>query len=134
MGKYSRDKGARFERDIASVFRALFPLATIKRGSQAAGATEGDICIPDLPVRLECKVGSHPYPAAALDQCTRDARPNETPIAITRTDRCVPMVSMGLASYIIMLALLLKIDPGPALAEIKKRGWDSGWYSHRGGC
>lgn len=122
MGKLSRDKGARFEREIAAIFRALWPGLPIRRGSQAAGAVDGDVVIPDIGLRIECKVGAHPNPAAALDQCIGDsAADDELHIAITRQDGCKPMVSLPLSQFITLIKLMFAGDTERAGEEIGKR-------------
>ena len=78
MGKMQREKGKTFERQIASVLRAAFPRATVRRASQAVRAYEPDVVIEgDAPaiVRslwLELTDSRAPEPADKLRQAEGD--------------------------------------------------------------
>ena len=82
MGKASRDKGKRGERELAAELTALGLPA--RRGQQYSGAS-GDADVVGLPgVHIECKRVESLRLADALDQAERDARPGELPVVMHR--------------------------------------------------
>lgn len=92
MGLMQRNKGKRFERAIASILRARFPDATVRRASQADRPHQSDVYIvggPPVLERLwcECQDSRHPTPIAKLEQAERDSQGwndrHRLPIAIT---------------------------------------------------
>lgn len=87
MGKLSRDKGARFERDVAKALREVFGEdEKVVRGfqSRGGGKEQADVICPI--VHPECKVGARPNLKAALEQAESDAQPNKIPVAVCRWD------------------------------------------------
>lgn len=76
----SRQKGARFERDIAKRLREWGYDA--RRGQQYSGLN-GDADVVGLPgVHLELKAVEHLNLDAAMEQSERDARDGEKPVVI----------------------------------------------------
>ena len=74
MGKYQREKGARFERDIANVLKQVFGPKTIRSSGQCfSGDTRADVDCPEIWV--ECKVGKRPNINAALEQAEEARSP-----------------------------------------------------------
>lgn len=114
MAKLSRDKGKRFERDIAARLRALWPNTVIRRASQAERADNPDVFVeagPELLTRLwlELQDARTPTPIAKLEQAERDtqawhaARPGVTalrlPVVIWhRFAECTTWATMRLAT------------------------------------
>lgn len=93
MGKFSRSKGKRAERRIATVLRERFPeiAGDIRRSIQSRQAEESDIC--GLPgFWLENQDAAEPTPKAKLEQAIRDVCANKketelVPVAITHKTR-----------------------------------------------
>lgn len=91
MGKFSRSKGKRFERRIATELRERFPqfAELIRRSIQSRQAEESDVTgIPGL--WLECQDSVEPTPFDKLEQAIRDVTANESksiPVAITHKTR-----------------------------------------------
>jgi len=110
MGKYSRDKGARFEREIANKLKEVFgPRVTRSSGQCFSGDTRADVDCPDLWV--ECKVGKRPNIKAALEQAegARDSSGStKTPIAICKWDRDEAIASMRIGVFVQLLKLIYK--------------------------
>lgn len=101
-GLRSRRKGAAFERLIASRFREVLPQA--KRGLQMQSGQEA----PDVdaaPFWVECKVGARPRMEAALRQAEDDAPKGRIPVAVTKTTRQKPIVSLRLDEFLELLGL-----------------------------
>jgi hypothetical protein len=103
-GKASRDKGANFERQIAARLRELW--ADAKRGlGQARSASEvADVVLPGWWV--ECKRWRECKPLEALTQAKRASDASgtgATPVAITRDDRSVAIVTMFLDDWITLV-------------------------------
>lgn len=81
MGKYERERGARFEREVAKILREHGIEA--ERGCQHAGGKDS----PDVKhnlgdYHLECKFSEHFAVWSAMAQSERDAGDNEIPIVV----------------------------------------------------
>ena len=102
MGKYSRDKGARFEREIANRLKEVFgPRTTRSSGQCFKGDLRADVDCPEIWV--ECKVGKRPNIKAALEQAEEaeaGAQTGKSPVAICKWDRQEPIASMRLDFFI----------------------------------
>ena len=93
MSKMQRDKGKRFERQIARKLKEFFPehSETIRRSIQSREAEESDVTgLPGL--WIECQDARLPTPLKKLEQAERDVRANKLeatiiPIAITHKIR-----------------------------------------------
>ena len=107
MGKYSRDKGARFEREIANRLKEVFgPRTTRSSGQCFKGDLRADVDCPEIWV--ECKVGKRPNIKAALEQAEEaeaSARTGKSPVAICKWDRQEPIASMRLDYFIELLKI-----------------------------
>jgi len=107
MGKYSRDKGARFEREIANRLKEVFgPRTTRSSGQCFKGDLRADVDCPEIWV--ECKVGKRPNIKAALEQAEEaeaGARTGKSPVAICKWDRQEPIASMRLDYFIELLKI-----------------------------
>ena len=101
MGKLSRDKGKRFEREIVQELAPLFG-RLVRRGWQSGGGMyAGDV--EGTPFRLECKHQQRPRLFAALEQVERDAAKagdSRPCLVIARRDREKPVVTMRLADFL----------------------------------
>jgi hypothetical protein len=71
-----REKGKRFERDIAARLREVFPAADVRRSSQADRAANSDVVITGEPLLerlwLELQDARDPTPLVKLQQAERD--------------------------------------------------------------
>lgn len=94
----SRDKGARFERQIANILKERGYEA--RRGQQYSGAN-GDADVVGLPgVHIECKAVEHLNISNAYAQSVRDARDGEVPVVIHKKSREPIMITMTLADFL----------------------------------
>lgn len=95
-GKMSRDKGKRWEREVASAFRALFG-QQVRRGWQAReGHDAADV--DGVPLfRIEAKHHKLVNIHAAVRQSVEDAEKagdSRWVLAITKSDRTLPLATM----------------------------------------
>lgn len=106
MGKYSRDKGARFERIIARQWRDAMPGASIKRGFQSRGGHEvADLDVPYFWPELKC--GAKPNIRAALAQAVRGAHgSNRAPVAVVHDDGQETTATMRWSDFLKMASLI----------------------------
>ena len=96
MGKMQRDKGARFEREVAREFNAVLKGCNAKRGLQTRG---GAAECPDVtagPFAIECKVGKKPPVRAALNTAVEHCPEGHYPMAIIKEDRRQPFAVLML--------------------------------------
>lgn len=104
QGKASRDKGKRFERDIANFFKGYG--ITAKRTAQYCGKTGQAGDVEGVPgIHIECKAVEKLNLESAYAQSVRDAEAagkGEYPIVIHKKARKQPMVTMALDDWIVM--------------------------------
>ncbi|WP_315523417.1 hypothetical protein [Pseudoramibacter alactolyticus] len=88
----SRDKGARYERELAADFRAEGYDA--RRGQQYCGAN-GDADVIGLPyMHVEAKHVEHINIQDAMNQAIRDAKEGEIPVVFHRKNNTRTLVTM----------------------------------------
>lgn len=93
----SKQKGARFERELASKFKEYGFEA--RRGQQYCGAN-GDADVIGLPgIHVEAKHVEKLNLYDAMAQAKRDARENEIPAVFHRKNNCETLVTMELDSF-----------------------------------
>lgn len=74
MGRMSREKGKRGERDLAAELnRVIGPGANARRGVQYQGGADSPDVVIDLPLHIECKRTETLNAYAALAQAKADA-------------------------------------------------------------
>ncbi len=94
----SRQKGARGERELATVLKAYG--YDCRRGQQYCGAN-GDADVVGLPgIHIECKRGEKLNLYDAMAQSKADARKNEMPVVMHRKNNCDWLVTMSLEDWI----------------------------------
>jgi len=110
VGKYSRDKGARFEREVANKLKRVFgPRTTRSSGQCFSGDTRADVDCPKIWV--ECKVGKRPNIKAALEQAEaaeKIANTSKIPVAFCKWDREETIVSMRLENFLDLIEKVYK--------------------------
>lgn len=98
-GRASREKGKRWEREVARMLREVMPGAEIKRGWQSrSGRDNPDV---DCPVFwVEAKHHKLTNPREALRQAKRDAPRGRVPVAVCKDDRKPPFIVMLLDDWL----------------------------------
>ncbi len=85
MGKASRDKGARGERELASLLNRLFPWAHASRGQQHKGGPDSpDVAHKLFGLHFECKRTESVSIYADLEQACQDAGKDQIPVLAHR--------------------------------------------------
>jgi hypothetical protein len=100
LGKMQREKGKRFEREAATMFREAMPDVSheIRRGWQArSGRDAPDVIVPVF--WPECKHGIKPNPRAALEQAQSGAPPGLIPVAIVKDNGQDPFVVLSAEDF-----------------------------------
>lgn len=98
----SRSKGAKGERELASILREYGYHA--RRGQQYSGAN-GDADVVGLPgIHIECKRVEHLNIDDAMDQSRRDAKESEIPVVMHRKNNAPWKVTMLLEDWIRLYA------------------------------
>lgn len=93
----SRQKGARYERELARKFRSEGYDA--RRGQQYSGAN-GDADVVGLPgIHVEAKRVERLNIHCAMDQAVRDAREGELPTVFHRKNNCETLVTMRIGDW-----------------------------------
>lgn len=90
MGKASRDKGARGEREVAELLRAVYPNARRRACGEEAQQDQGRDLKRTGRLVVQCQLAKRPTPERkfneACDACVDGS--DQVPVAFTR--RCVP--------------------------------------------
>ena len=101
MGKASREKGKRGERELASKLREEYGYST-RRGQQYAGAN-GDADVVGLPkLHIECKRVEKLNIYDAVDQAKRDRNNGEYAAVFHRKNNCEWLVTMPLTHFMVI--------------------------------
>jgi hypothetical protein len=123
MGRLSRDKGARFERAVATALALIYPTARRGLGQARSAAEVPDVDVPGL--WPECKRANRTNPRAALAQAIEaSSSSGRMPIAICRDDRSEPFAMLRFTDLLTLLAQIehAQIDPtayAKALAAVR---------------
>ena len=92
-----RKKGHSFEREVAALFRDLYPEARRGLGQPRGGKEAPDV--DGTKFWVECKVGKRPNLPAALNQAVKDTD-GRIPIAVCRVDRNPATVTLLLNDFL----------------------------------
>src|SRR5690606_4333292 len=110
-GRRSREKGARWEREVARRVRDVLGVEA-RRGIQYRDGSEApDIIIEGLPLHIECKAGKRPPILAALEQAERDAAEGAIPVVVVKPDKKEPTVTMRLEDWLAVIAPWARRQP-----------------------
>ncbi len=102
MGKKSREKGKRGERELAKLLRNYGYEA--RRGQQYCGAN-GDADVVGLPcLHIECKWVEDLNLSDAMGQSERDAKQGEIPVVIHKKNRHPWLTTMSAINFVNMVA------------------------------
>ncbi|MDL2238518.1 hypothetical protein LJC56_11965 [Christensenellaceae bacterium OttesenSCG-928-K19] len=97
MGKFSREKGKRGERELASALRGHG--YNCRRGQQYSGVN-GDADVVGLPgLHVECKRTERLQLAEALCQSVADSQSGEIPVVMHRRNFTTWLVTMRLDDF-----------------------------------
>lgn len=120
MGKMSRDKGKRYEREVARYLKDKG--YDCRRGQQYCGAF-GDADVVGLPgIHIECKHVEKMSLYDWMDQSVRDAREDEIPVVFHRKNNCETLVTMRADDWI---QLYREYEAGGAIGLHKTQPQDS---------
>ena len=98
MAINSKEKGKRYERHVASLFRNEGYEA--RRSQQYAGINN-DADVVGVPlIHIECKHNERLNLYDAIAQSKRDAKDGETPVVIHRKNYCNDLVTMEFSDWI----------------------------------
>lgn len=102
MGKYSRDKGARAERELARILREQYGYDAHRGGAMHVSGKES----PDVTglenVHLEVKHNEHLNVPQALEQSIRDAKEGEMPWLVHKKNYQPWRVTMRLEDAMVL--------------------------------
>lgn len=103
MGKRSRDKGANGEREVARIIADQLGIDARRSAGQCRrGDDAPDLVLPGLPFSFHAEVKRSKMPniRAALAQAAEAAKDGAVPVAMTRRDADVWLVTMTLDDWI----------------------------------
>jgi len=99
MGKMQRDKGARWERDVAAQMRDAMPGCGAKRGFQTRGGAAECADVTAGPFHMELKVGKRPPIRKAYQTASDTCPAGQIPVAVIKEDRKPAFVVIGLEDF-----------------------------------
>ena len=98
MGKMSRDKGKRGERELANLLKQHG--YECRRGQQFCGSN-GDADVVGLPgIHIECKRVEKLNLYDAVDQAKRDKKGEDLPSVFHRKNNCEWLVTMSFEDWV----------------------------------
>ena len=100
MSKMSRDKGARYEREIAGVFTDYGFVAERRLGQERDSGHDMNLLIP---VHVECKRRQRVAINEWWEQAQRSCTAGETPVVVTRGDHSRNLAVLDLHDYLTLL-------------------------------
>ena len=105
-GAHSRNKGAKWERDVAKAFATIYPDACRGIGQTRRGSDHADV--EGTPYFCECKVGIRPniYAAMAQAKAATDGRPCMVVARKNSTGGSAPSVDTVTLELDVFLSLL----------------------------
>jgi len=103
IGKLSRAKGHSFEREVAILFRAIYPGARRQLEYHSADANGVDISGTG-PYRIQCKRGRKYATLSKIKEVTYDEFSGEVPLLVTQGDRERILVALPLEEFLRLLA------------------------------
>lgn len=99
MGRMQREKGARYERQIAAALTAAG--YQCRRTCQKDGRIEADVI--GLPgIHIEAKHQEQMRLYDWMEQSKRDAQPGEIPVVMHRKNRAGTLVTMELDDWLVL--------------------------------
>lgn len=93
-----RQKGARYERHVAGLFRSEGYDA--RRGQQYCGANGDADVVGVRGLHLECKAVERLNLYDAMAQAKHDAREGELPVVVHKKNNCKDLVTMEFADWV----------------------------------
>lgn len=120
MGKRSRDKGKRWEREVARLYRETVGAGKRTGWHQSHGLEVADVSVPlPLPgwpkgIWNECKHHARVPMRRALNQALEACPEGHLPVAVCKDDRKEPLVVLLLDDW---LSLLERLAPTEKPAE-----------------
>jgi Holliday junction resolvase len=107
MGKPSREKGKRGERELAAKLRAMFQ-CDVRRGVQYRGGPDSPDVVGLEGVHIECKRKERLNVFGALCQAAEEAPDDAKPIVCHRASRQPWLVTLALEDLPAVIVLLEK--------------------------
>jgi hypothetical protein len=118
MGRSQREKGKRWEREVARLYREAVGAGKRTGWHQSHGLEVADVSVPlPLPghprgVWNECKHHARVAMRRALEQALDACPPGHLPVAVCKDDRKEAVVVLRLTDWLALLAALAPTDPG----------------------
>ena len=99
----SRDKGARYEREVAAFFRQ-YGLGALRGQQFSAANGDPDVIVPEYEdwMWIECKRVEKLNLYKAMEQAKRDANEMQMPVVIHRKNNQESLVTMRLEDWILL--------------------------------
>ena len=94
----SRDKGKRYERHVASLFR--FEGYDARRGQQYCGANGDADVVGVRGLHIECKAREKMQLYDWVSQAKKEAKNGEIPVVIHKKNNCADLVTMEFGDWI----------------------------------
>lgn len=117
MGRAQREKGKRWEREVARLYREAVGAGKRTGWHQSHGLEVADVSVPLTIGRWkgvwnECKHGKKVNHRAALAQALEVCPPSQLPVAVCKDDRTEAVVVLRLADWLELLAAASRAEEG----------------------
>lgn len=104
-GRLSRNKGAKFEREVAIAFRKIFPEARRHLEFQVEEAAAGCDLVNTGPFKIQCKRFKGYAPLTAIDEVVCDEVFGDIPVLVTRGDDRRALAALPLDDFLALVRI-----------------------------
>lgn len=109
-GRASRDKGRRFEQEVAIRFRDVYPRARRLLENHAEDAQGVDL-LHTGPFKVQCKALGNYAPLARIQEVQCDRALGDIPVLVTKGDNLEPLAALPLSDFLRLVeAYVLLVD------------------------
>lgn len=106
-GRGCRRKGHQFERDVALLFRTIFPEAKRHLETRRSDVTGVDLDHTGI-FRIQCKRGKNYAPLSKIFEVQIDPMEGGVPVLVTKGDELEPLAALPLSDFLTILRKLYK--------------------------
>lgn len=98
-GRYNRDKGHGFEREVAKLLGESIGDPTVRRTFQYRGGAQDGADVVAGPFHIECKRTKQPRILAAYEQAVEATPKGGYAVAVTKANRSEALATLALADF-----------------------------------
>lgn len=110
-GRANRDKGKRFEQEVAVKFREIYPHARRLLENHPEDAAGVDL-LNTGPFKIQCKNLAGYAPIGRIGEVTADRTMGDIPVLVTKGHELEPMAVLPLSEFLGLVDMANRAHPG----------------------